>query len=479
MFKSLRIRLLLTLGIGTILAVGAVGYIASRSTLSEFQRYVESDFLDYERFVNPFIVFKLQNFLEFQRVDCDQSLEIWLECQRADTAITYSSENIGDLHSLVTEMANLAGTRIIVTDDNGLVLANSHPSDSVNVDEEDVSGVMVVDGQPFLVYITLTDEAGFGARQQSFIGTVNESLLNAAIAAGLTALLLTLILSRRILRPVDELTRAARKLGDGDLSHRVKNKSRDEIGELAAAFNGMADSLLRLENLRQNMVSDVAHELRTPLSTLRGYIEAIQDKLLNPTPEIIDSLHEEVMLLNRLVDDLQDLALAEAGQINLRRQPISLNTIIDKAMIAVRPIADEKHILVSMNIPENIPDLEADPERLGQVLRNLLNNALAYTHEGGTITVRAHRLADGVEVSVEDSGEGISPEHLPNIFERFYRVDESRARSTGGAGLGLAIVKQLIQAHGGDVDAKSGLGKGTIITFTLPHSPVMLDPVGM
>ncbi|MFQ5616968.1 MAG: ATP-binding protein [Anaerolineales bacterium] len=276
------------------------------------------------------------------------------------------------------------------------------------------------------------------------------------------------MLSRRILHPIEALTAAARELGKGDLKYRVNITSKDEIGELANAFNAMVNGLSRLEQLRRNMVSDVAHELRTPLSNVRGYLEAIQDGLANPTPEIIDSLHEEVMLLSRLVDDLQELALAEAGQLHLQPVPVQLEKIVSKALTALQPKIKEKSINIQTELPINLPTLEVDPERIGQVLRNLLTNAVTYTPPGGRITVQAHSHPVGVEINVQDTGIGIAPEHISFVFERFYRVDESRTRSTGGAGLGLAIVKQLVQAHGGNVKINSTAGSGTTITFTLP-----------
>jgi signal transduction histidine kinase len=242
----------------------------------------------------------------------------------------------------------------------------------------------------------------------------------------------------------------------------------DEIGELATAFNAMADGLSRQEQLRRNIVSDVAHELRTPLSNIRGYLEAIQDGLTTPSPELINSLHEEAMLLNRLVDDLQDLALAEAGQLQLRPVPVNLETIILGALTALQPRMKEKAIHLTTDLAPQLPNLEVDPERIGQVLRNLLANAITYTPEGGSITLRAAPCPKGVEVWVQDNGIGIAQEHLKNVFERFYRADESRSRATGGAGLGLAIVRQLVQAHGGEINIESVLGAGTTVKFTLP-----------
>jgi signal transduction histidine kinase len=254
----------------------------------------------------------------------------------------------------------------------------------------------------------------------------------------------------------------------GDLSQHVEITSQDEIGDLARAFNGMADGLARLEELRRQLVNDVAHELRTPLTNIRGYLEALQDGVVEPERHVIDSLHEEAMLLNRLVDDLQALSLAEAGQLRPERQPVALADVVDRAIGAVRPRAVAKGVVLQADLPEDLPLVDVDPRRIGQVLRNLLENGLTHTASGGEIAVAAHAGGHWIEVSVRDTGTGIAADDLPYVFERFYRADKSRSRATGGAGLGLAIVKQLVEAHGGQIEVESEVGQGTQFTFTLP-----------
>ncbi len=470
MFHSLRLRLLLGLSVGVVMIVALLGYFFSQATTSEFQRFAERDFLDYERLVNPYILLKLENFMRFTRVDCDQSLEKWLECQ-ADP-VPYTTEALTEFQALVTELASITGTRIVVGDSNERVIANSEWGGGEQaigeLDLQNASGVYVVEGNSFLVYIDLTEESGISASQNSFIRSVNRALAIAVGSAGVAAILLTIMLSRRILRPVDALTKAARSLGSGDLSQRVPINSQDEIGELASAFNTMADDLSRQEELRRHMVSDVAHELRTPLSNVQGFLEAIQDGLAEANPDIIDSLHEEVLLLSRLVDDLQDLALAEAGQLHLKPRAIKIHEIVERIVQTVQPKLRSKSIQINNEVGGTLPPLTADPERVAQVLRNLINNAVVHTPEGGRVRIFAEMQAGCVEIGIEDNGEGIAPEHLSNVFERFYRVDASRTRSTGGAGLGLAIVKQLVQAHGGEVRVDSVLGAGSTFRFSLP-----------
>jgi signal transduction histidine kinase len=254
----------------------------------------------------------------------------------------------------------------------------------------------------------------------------------------------------------------------GDLTQRVEITSRDEIGDLARAFNRMADGLARLEESRRQMVTDVAHELRTPLTNIRGYLEALRDGVVEPDRRITDSLYEEAMLLTHLVDDLQALSLAEAGQLRLQRQPVALADVVERAVGAFGSRAQAEGVPLQVDLPDDLPLVDVDPQRIGQVLRNLLDNGLTHTPPGGQISVTVCVRASWIEVRVSDTGSGIAAEDLPHVFERFYRADRSRSRATGGAGLGLAIAKQLVEAHGGRIEVESQVGHGTQFTFTLP-----------
>jgi two-component system sensor histidine kinase BaeS len=315
-----------------------------------------------------------------------------------------------------------------------------------------------------LIALPAADE---DAPQPRFVTSVNRWLLLAAFGSAALAIVLALALSRRILGPIEAVTAAARRMEQSDLGARVTVRSADEIGELARAFNAMAEAVQRSETLRRNLVSDVAHELRTPLTNLRCQIEALQDGLQPPDDKTLRSLHEEALLLARLVDDLQDLTLAEAGQLSLQRGPVRVSAAVDGALTALRPLADQRGLTLHAEAAEDLV-VDADRERLAQILRNLLANAVTHTPQGGTITVTAQQDGDDVWLEVADTGDGIAPEHLPHIFDRFYRSDASRARATGGAGLGLAIVGQLVRAHGGRVAATSGPGRGTRVRFSVP-----------
>lgn len=284
--------------------------------------------------------------------------------------------------------------------------------------------------------------------------------------AGFFALAATWWLTGRMLDPVGELTQATREIAAGHLDRRVETHSSDEIGRLSTAFNAMADKIERGEFLRRTMVSDVAHELRTPLTGIRCQLEALQDGLISPEPEVFDSLHDDILSLQRLVDDLQELAVAEAGGIVLELRPVDLLKEIE---VVRRSMVNGIGRSIEVDIGELSP-VQADPERLRQILRNLFDNACQHGGAKALVRVAATVANKTVEIVVEDNGPGIPPEHLDLVFERFYRVESSRQRETGGAGLGLAITRQLVLAHGGHIRAEGTAGRGARLVFTLPIS---------
>ena len=303
---------------------------------------------------------------------------------------------------------------------------------------------------------------------ESNLPSINRFLIWSGIAAGAVALVLTFFLSRRILAPVESLAGAARALAGGDFSRRVPVSSRDEVGELARTFNSMAEELARTEEIRRSLVADVAHELRTPLSNIGGYLEAMRDGL-KADPATLDSMREEVVLLTRLIEDLQELALAESGQMALHLEGCDISDLARRSVTALQPQADARGVSLRVDAPD-VAEVEGDPERLGQVLRNLLANAINYTPSGGRVGVAVATGYDGVHLSVEDTGVGIPKDELPHVFDRFYRVDKSRSRTTGGVGLGLTIARRLVEAHGGTITARSQPGQGTTFSVVLPRS---------
>ncbi|GAA0535854.1 two-component sensor histidine kinase [Saccharopolyspora subtropica] len=282
------------------------------------------------------------------------------------------------------------------------------------------------------------------------------------VTVGVTALA-----ASRLVRPITAITAAARRMGDGDRSVRVDTRARGEIGELAAAFNAMSEQVARSEQQRRTMVSDVAHELRTPLVNVRGWLEAAQDGVATLDQPLVASLLEETLLLQHLVDDLQDLALADAGKLRVYPEPVHVGALLEQVTAAHRGRAEAVGIELTATV-DGDPDLTADPTRLRQALGNLVSNALRFTRPGGRVSLWARREGDHVLIDVADTGVGIDAESLPHIFDRFWRAEKSRSRDRGGSGLGLAITHHLVAVHGGRIEVRSTVGVGTTFTLHLP-----------
>jgi signal transduction histidine kinase len=375
------------------------------------------------------------------------------------------------VQSVVGDTSHVSGTHIILVGANGTVIADSQGKLlGMNYTGSSDDHINLYFFTAFLgsVYITTDLGAGPYVAFRRLSMSINRSLLLGGSVAIVIAFVLTFVLSRRMSSPIGVLAETARRLGQGDLSQRVQFQGKGEVGMLAQAFNSMAADLERAEQLRRNLVADVAHELRTPLSNIQGYLEAIRDRVVKPNAATIRSLSEETVLLSRLVNELQELSLAEAGELKLVYQAEDIAKLIKQAVTPWQPKVSAKEISLSLDLPDNLPLVNIDWPRVNQVLHNLLENAVTYTRKGGTINVAAITQGDWVEVSVSDTGEGIPAEDLPHIFERLYRVDKSRARATGGSGLGLTIAKRLVEAHGGKITVQSKLGKGSRFSFTLP-----------
>lgn len=305
----------------------------------------------------------------------------------------------------------------------------------------------------------------------SFREAMTSSLLLAAGAAILAGVAASYLFAQRIVAPVSRMAQASRRIASGHYAERVLAGGTDELAELADSFNQMASSLEETERRRLALVGDVAHELRTPLSTIEGYAEGLLDGVVESSPETFALIHREARRLRRLVEDLQELSRAEAKQISLHPRPLGPKHLVETAVARLLPQFEEKGLGIGAEIPEELPNILADEDRTVQVLTNLLGNALRYTPTGGRVVVRARSLADRVEFSVADTGIGISQEHLPHIFERFYRVDRSRSRAAGGSGIGLTIARHLVEAQGGAIRAESqGPGLGATFSFTLPKA---------
>lgn len=484
MIHSLRFKLLLVTVIVSGLAVATVAFFSSRATKLELKRFVESadetklegirDLLT-EHFrknqgwdgvaVSLEQVSRLSNKRLILVNNDGKPIAIWPE-DVSSFEIEIKPDNTLILRRTMSQPARSSRPvlpqpgerRVEMVGQEELVLVNP-----LQVVINNSEGTKVA-----TLYLIPPESPAEASDQEVFVDSVNRSLIISALIVVVAALVATVLLSRPILGPVESLTHAAREMERGDLSQRVEVKSQDEIGELSRAFNAMADSLARIERLRRDMVSDIAHELRTPLTNIRCQIEAVQDGLEKASPVVLESLHEEVLILSRLIDDLQELSLAEAGQLRLDRESVAVQETVNRTVKAMSAQAASKQITINIDVPVDMPSAYADAERVGQILRNLLANAVTHTPAQGIIEIQARAQASEIEITIQDTGSGIAPEHLPNIFERFYRADSSRSRSTGGAGLGLAIVKQLVEAHGGQIRAESQLGKGSRFIFTLP-----------
>lgn len=380
----------------------------------------------------------------------------------------------GDMMLGMDQRLILADAQGQVIEDTGSELAGKQLSEEeiangapITVDDQLVGTLIVAPG----------DQRAGDNPASAFLSTVNRSIIISVLVASTIGLLLASFFFFQITAPLRQIEKAAAAISKGDLQQRVAVRSRDELGELAQAFNDMASSLANAEVQRQKLVADIAHELRTPLAVIQANTEAMVDGVLPVDLDQVNAIHVETLLLGRLINDLRLISLVEAGQLQLERKLTNLGELLQIVGEKFRPQCAQKGVVLELALDGNLPRVNVDADRITQVLNNLIGNALRYTPSGGMISIHARSSGNEkteVEVSVTDTGSGIAEEDLPLVFDRFYRVDRSRARISGGSGLGLAIVKQLVEAHGGTVQAASpvygapGQGFGTRITFSLP-----------
>ena len=381
----------------------------------------------------------------------------------------------GGPRHLMMPPATAGPERIILADQTGRIIADSSGTDiglfltdmtipsrlPITVNGEVVGSVAIVTGfQKGL----MTLEAAFLRRMTT------TSIIGGAIIA-LIGIGLAFIFSRHLSQPLSKLAIAARQMASGNFDVKLQVSTGDEMEEVAHAFNFMKDSLKANEEARHKLVADVAHELRTPLSVLRGNLESMQEGITEPTQETIVSLHDEVLRLSRIVQDLLNLGQMESGGFTLNLELTNIVEVITRVTSVFAAETDARGIRLETNIQGTLPNTQADPDRIVQVLVNLLANAVHHTPDGGEISVSASRIDDNIVVSVTDSGPGIAKEDLPHVFDRFYRTDRARDRAAGGTGLGLAIVKGIITAHRGSIRVESEPGISTTFTFSLPDLP--------
>jgi two-component system OmpR family sensor kinase len=370
-----------------------------------------------------------------------------------------------------------AQLQVVLADASGRVLYDglrNHPGRRLTSDERSAAQDVLAEGQLVgrLVVTVPVRSSLLGPLEQSFVVRLRWLLGGGALVAGGLGVLLGVAFSRSLAAPLQRLAAAAGAVARRDFSQRVKVEGSAELADLGRAFNDMATALEQSEQQRQSLVADVAHELRTPLSVLQGNLRAILDDVYPLDKAEVARLYDETRLLGRMVEDLQDLALADAGQLRLHLQPSDVAGILRATADSLGLAAEAQEVALSVHIPDEAPlsAVQADPDRLAQVLRNLLVNALRHTPAGGTVTVTAAEKGGVLEVAVADTGEGIAAQDLPYVFDRFWRAERSRARGegvAGGSGLGLSVARSLVEAHGGRIWVESQVGQGTTFRFTL------------
>ena len=463
---SLWVKLLAGFLLVAVAAVGLVGVLANRTTAHQFELYVSQGKKQRAERLAPSVA------AYYAQAGSWAGIGDWLATEGA--VLLQSSRGQGAGQGL----GSSSPERLIVAGADGRVVADSQGDlvgEKLSAAELALGVPLDVGGQRVGTLLLPSEPAAYQSLERQFLSQVNRSLLWAGLAATLLALVLGFALARQLTAPLRALTQAAQHLAGrgtapvaGGEAPQVEIRTQDEIGELGQAFNQMSQSLARQETLRRNLMADIAHELRTPLSVMRGDLEALLDGVYQPSPEALASLHDETLLLSRLVDDLRALALAEAGQLRLERQPTDLGELLAGIVAGFDLQAQSQGQILSAVLPPDLPLVDADPQRIRQVVANLVSNALRHaSRPGSRVLVSAVQKPGEVEVSVSDDGPGIPPDDLAHIFDRFWQGDRARA---DGSGLGLAIARELIRAHGGQIWAESTPGQGTTFRFTLPCS---------
>jgi two-component system OmpR family sensor kinase/two-component system sensor histidine kinase BaeS len=393
-------------------------------------------------------------------------------------------------------MMGRGGPSITLADAGGQIVSGAAGQLGARLAQPDLAEAAPISANGEVVGYLLVRAGNSGAMPmagQQFLARINSVLLQAGLLAGGLGLLLGLVIARGLAAPLSHLARAARRLARGALDERVPIAGAAEVADVGRAFNEMADGLQQAEQLRRNMVADIAHELRTPLAVIQGNLRAILDDVYPLEKTEIATIYDETVMLSRLVGDLRELAQAEAGRLALNIQQSAVAPLVTGVAGLFAEPAAAQGVALDITLPDDLPEVLADPDRVRQVLHNLLANALRYTPEGGTITLSArHATKDErpktkdtdsasrpsvlgpssfVVLQVRDTGQGIAPEDLPHVFERFWRADRARARDQGGSGLGLAIAKQLVEAQGGQIGVESVVGQGSRFWLTLPVAP--------
>jgi two-component system OmpR family sensor kinase/two-component system sensor histidine kinase BaeS len=442
--NKLWVKLGLAFALVTLVGIAAVGLLANYQLSTGFHRYITQNQVDIR------LVPALQTY--YQQTGSWEGVESIFGAQAG--TLGRGKGRGAPKHTL----ADASGRVVYDETGNYQTLSKSQRKQAIPIE---------LDGET-IGYLLISVGNGASGPAQAFLALITQSLVQAGIVAGLLGLLLGFLIARHLSNPLDRLARAARRLSHGDLGQRVPVSGSDEVMAVMTAFNEMAEALQRSEQLRQNMIADIAHELRTPLSVIQGNLQAMLDGVYPMNEEEIAHIYDETLLLNRLVTDLRALTQAEAGQLHLNLVPTEPGELVSGMAETFREAAREKNIMLETAVTPGLPTILADPDRLRQVFANLISNALRHTPAGGVITLAAEPAGAGVRFSVSDTGPGLTPEEQAHVFERFWRADASRSRDKGGSGLGLTIARYLIEAHGGEMGVESEPGQGATFWFVLP-----------
>ena len=399
--------------------------------------------------------------------------------QGVEALLQTQGRGMGQSGQGVQAMGNRPGVRL--ADEQGVIVYDpaNHAGEQLN-DVALQQGITLKENGKVIGYLLPLQGQVFpgGEFDVQLLAAVQRASLYAALIAGGLALVLAFLLAYLLLRPVQQLTEAAKGMTAGDLSRRVEPQGGGELKTLGSAFNQMADSLQAAEQHRRAMTADIAHELRTPLSVQRANLEAMLDGVYPLDTQNLEKVLDQNTLLTRLVDDLRTLTLADAGELQLEKTPVLLNELVARLAARFQAQADWKEIGINISLPGEEISVYADPQRLEQILNNLLHNALRHTPPGGRVVIGLGRERSRVSISVHDSGAGIPQDALASVFERFYRADRGRAREDGGSGLGLSIARKLAEAHGGSLAAENHPEGGAVFTLSLPvqENPTLSQP---
>lgn len=463
MLNKLWVQLTLAFSLVTIAGLVIAAFLANYQVSTQFRRFVV-----HNQMSNPALLAPLVNY--YVQTGSWQGVERVLDSLR-------SAGGMRGPWGMGSPGMRRGAPGLVLADANGrIVYARDSSYSGQTLNRQDLANAVPISVDEQVVgylVMALPLRSELTTAAQAFLDRLNLVLLQAGLIAGGLGILMGLAIARGLSAPLGRLAAAAHHISQGELNQQVPVQGSEEMAEVARAFNNMAVALQQAGQLRRNMVADIAHELRTPLTVIQGNLQAILDEVYPLEKAEIAGIYDETLMLSRLVNDLAELAQAEAGQLSLNVQAIDLAAVVNSAVAGFEGLAQEQKVGLAVDLSPAIPPILADPDRVRQILSNLASNALRHTPPGGRITITVDRPQDNaapVRISMCDTGSGIPPQDLPYVFNRFWRAEKSRSRYEGGSGLGLAIARQLVEAQGGQigVESKGIPGQGSCFWFTLP-----------